>query len=74
MKKLFILVLLAIFIASPALVYAGANERALEHADDQAIFNRTGDWFATIGKSDAEKAQHSAARVQPDRRRSSCAL
>jgi len=44
--------------ASPA--YAkkgekGASQSAYEHASDQAIFNRVGDWFATVGKSEEEK-------------------
>jgi len=33
----------------------GASPAAYEHASDQAIFNRVGDWFATIGKSPEEK-------------------
>ena len=33
----------------------GASAKAYEHASDQSIFNRVGDWFATIGKSPEEK-------------------
>ena len=33
----------------------GASEQAREHASDNAIFNRVGDWFATVGKKGAEK-------------------
>jgi len=33
----------------------GASAQAYEHADDNAIFNRVTDWFATIGKSEEEK-------------------
>lgn len=35
----------------------GASPQAYEHASDQAIFNRIGDWFATRGKSEEEKAK-----------------
>jgi hypothetical protein len=33
----------------------GASSTAYEHASDQSVFNRAGDWFATIGKSPEEK-------------------
>lgn len=33
----------------------GASETAYEHASDEAIFSRVGDWFATRGKSADEK-------------------
>jgi hypothetical protein len=33
----------------------GASSKAYEHASDQSIFNRVGDWFSTVGKSDEEK-------------------
>jgi len=35
----------------------GASAQAYEHASDEAIFNRVGDWFATRGKSEEEKAK-----------------
>ena len=40
----------------------GANEQAYEHASDNAIFNRVGDWFATVGKSKEEKESILAER------------
>lgn len=33
----------------------GADAQAIEHASDQAIFHRVGDWFATVGKNPAKK-------------------
>lgn len=33
----------------------GASTTAVEKASDEAVFNRVGDWFATVGKSDTEK-------------------
>ncbi len=33
----------------------GASSKAYEKASDQSIFNRVGDWFSTVGKSDEEK-------------------
>lgn len=64
MKKLGVLFLLGAFIlvANPGFAQQGANEKALEHASDQAIFNRVGDWFATIGKKGAEKEKILAER------------
>ncbi len=35
----------------------GADQSAYEHASDNAVFNRVGDWFATVGKSEEEKAK-----------------
>jgi len=35
----------------------GANQQAYEHASEHSIFNRVGDWFATIGKSQSEKKE-----------------
>ncbi|MDP8261786.1 MAG: hypothetical protein P9M13_00605 [Candidatus Ancaeobacter aquaticus] len=40
----------------------GADQKAYEHASDESIFNRTGDWFATIGKSKEEKQKIKAER------------
>jgi hypothetical protein len=70
MKKTMILVLAAMLVlfAVPSFAQGekGASAQAYEHADDNAIFNRVGDWFATIGKSDEEKeaivAQRKAER------------
>lgn len=33
----------------------GASAQAYEHASEHSIFNRVGDWFATIGKSKSER-------------------
>ncbi len=41
----------------------GASKEAYEHASEQSIFNRMGDWFATIGKSKEEKL-----RIREERR------
>ena len=35
----------------------GASEKAYEHASDQSVFNRIGDWFATLGYNKEEKQQ-----------------
>ncbi|UCC94640.1 MAG: hypothetical protein JSW40_07460 [Candidatus Omnitrophota bacterium] len=35
----------------------GASPKAYEHASQQSIFHRVTDWFATIGKSEEEKAK-----------------
>ena len=35
----------------------GAHEAAYEHASEKSVFNRFGDWFATVGKSEEEKAK-----------------
>jgi hypothetical protein len=35
----------------------GASEEAFEHASEQSVFHRAGDWFATVGKSPEEKEQ-----------------
>jgi len=40
----------------------GASQEAYEHADDNAVFNRVGDWFATVGKSKEEKEKILAER------------
>lgn len=62
MKKVLACVVIAIFMLSSLPVFAaekgskGASAQACERASDQSVFNRVGDWFATIGKSDEEKA------------------
>ncbi len=33
----------------------GASKEAYEHANRKSIFNRTSDWFSTVGKSQEEK-------------------
>ncbi len=40
----------------------GASPKAYEHANENSIFNRVGDWFATVGKSDKEKERIKAER------------
>ena len=61
MKKFLVFVLTLTFVCASFSLYAGkkevkgASEKAYEHASDEAVFNRVGDWFATIGKSDEEK-------------------
>jgi len=40
----------------------GASNQAYKNASDDAIFNRTGDWFATIGKTGEEKEKIIAER------------
>ncbi len=70
MKRiLFVVALMAcVSFSMPALAQdaaqkaKGASQEAYEHADDNAIFNRTTDWFATIGKSGAEKEKILAER------------
>jgi len=59
MKKIISLVLILAFALSIPVAYAekGASEAAYEHANANAIFNRVSDWFATIGKTEAEKKQ-----------------
>ena len=57
MKKLTVVLLLGVFMITsvPAFAQKGASDQAKEHASDQAIFNRVGDWFSTIGKSGVQK-------------------
>src|SRR3989338_9007778 len=71
--------LLAGLIGSSASVLAadggqsGASASAYQHASDEAVFNRIGDWFATLGKSGFEKdsilVQRRTARVAGRARR-----
>jgi hypothetical protein len=35
----------------------GASDTAYEHASERAVFHRVSDWFATVGKSEEEKAE-----------------
>ena len=57
--KLIAVSLLLSLVCSTAMAdYAkdkGASEKAFDRASIESIFNRVGDWFATIGKSDSEK-------------------
>jgi hypothetical protein len=67
MKKIMVLGLAAMMVLSASVSFAakdakGASAQAYEHADDQAVFNRVGDWFATVGKSGEEKAKIKAQR------------
>ena len=64
MKKLIYTAVLGIFMFSimPAYAAKGASEMGQTKASDQAIFNRVGDWFATVGKSNEEKAQIKSER------------
>tara|TARA_B100000315_G_C14221216_1_gene426557 strand:+ start:204 stop:515 length:312 start_codon:yes stop_codon:yes gene_type:complete len=80
MRNAIIGILVLILIASSMPLFAaqggrkGASDKAYEHASDQAIFHRVGDWFATRGKSDKEKkailterkAKRKAAHVQKE--------
>jgi len=65
-----VIIMLAVMLMFPAVLYSaedgekGASRQAHEHASDQAIFNRVGDWFATVGKSDEEKEAIKAERLQ----------
>ncbi|MGE5279116.1 MAG: hypothetical protein ACM3L6_00020 [Deltaproteobacteria bacterium] len=66
MKRRIAGILVALFLASGVPAFAqqqkGASAAAYEHASDQSVFNRVGDWFATVGKSDQEKQQVLAER------------
>lgn len=46
---------------------SGASLSAYQHASDEAVFTRIGDWFATLGKSGFERdsilVQRRAARA-----------
>ena len=74
MKSIFVMMLVGLFAfsATPATpAYAGekgASAMGYEHASENSVFNRVGDWFATIGKSGAEKdqilAERKAARMK----------
>lgn len=78
MKKLLTVLMVLCLVASIAAPgYAavgrkGASDMAMEKASDESVFNRVGDWWATKGKSPAEKqailtkrkAQRAAKRAQ----------
>ena len=64
MRKLAVVLVILSLLAGQSAAFArkGASEKAYEHASDEAVFNRIGDWFATIGKSDEEKKKIIAER------------
>ena len=70
MKKLASIVIVFLFIVSVVPVFAQTSskrapqpsQRAYEQASEKSAFNRAGDWFATRGKSDEEKAKIIAER------------
>ena len=64
MKKVMMLAMAAalVFSATASFAAKGASEMGQEKASINAIFNRTADWFATIGKSEEEKTQILAER------------
>ena len=68
MKKIAVIFLVAVFVASGSYGFAenksakGASQKAMDNAGDRAIFNRLSDWFATIGKSEEEKEKIVAER------------
>jgi hypothetical protein len=70
MKKLIAIVIVFLFILSVTPVFVQAanrnmptpSQKAYEHASEKSAFNRAGDWFATIGKSEEEKTQIIAER------------
>ena len=35
----------------------GPSQSAYEHASERSVFNRIGDWFSTVGKSEEEKGR-----------------
>ncbi len=61
MKKLFVIVLCLLVGLAPTITFAaesgkkGAGSKAYEHASENSVFNRVGDWFSTVGKTDEEK-------------------
>jgi Skp family chaperone for outer membrane proteins len=73
MKKLSALIIVSLFALTSLAIAApegeqGAADEALKCANDQAVFNRIPDWFATVGKSAEEKekimAEKKALRTQ----------
>ncbi|MCF7870388.1 MAG: hypothetical protein K9M01_04655, partial [Candidatus Omnitrophica bacterium] len=61
MKKLILVLTALVFLAISTPVFSaeggkkGASSKAQEQASQRSIFNRVGDWFATVGKSKEEK-------------------
>jgi 3'-phosphoadenosine 5'-phosphosulfate sulfotransferase (PAPS reductase)/FAD synthetase len=68
MKKLAVVLVVLSLLAAQSAAFAkpkgvkGASEKAYEHASEEAVFHRVGDWFATIGKSEEEKEKIIAER------------
>ena len=68
MKKFFsVFFLLAfLFTAAPSVIHAEDTamqvESAYQEVAKDSFFERLGDWFATLGKSDSEKARIIAER------------
>ena len=58
-----IVLLAAVFILACTADYSfaaesgekGASTQAYEHASDRSVFNRFGDWFATVGRPEEQK-------------------
>lgn len=60
MKMKIFIMLAAVFLCTAGANAApdgqkGASEKAHEHANEQSIFKRVGNWFDGLGKSDEEK-------------------
>ncbi|MEA3488770.1 MAG: hypothetical protein U9R44_00305 [Candidatus Omnitrophota bacterium] len=80
MKRILTLLLVFTIVLGTVPAYAaqkgskGASATAYEHASDEAVFHRVGDWFATRGKSEEEKqailaerkAKRAAKRAQKE--------
>jgi hypothetical protein len=67
MKKLILMLSLAMFFCVAGTSFASTkqkapNVKAVESANENAIFNRAGDWFSTIGKSKEDKMRIKAER------------
>jgi hypothetical protein len=72
MKKFMAIVIVFLFMLSAVPAFAQIssrqnpnptpNQKAYEHASEKSAFNRVGDWFATLGKSDEEKQRIIAER------------
>ncbi len=72
MKKISLFLILCMFVLNFPLLTVeagdkGASEKAMENASEDAVFHRMGDWFATVGKSDEEKAAIKAERREKRR-------
>lgn len=70
MKKLILVLVALAFLTISVPGFAaeggqkGASSKAKEQASEQSIFNRVGDWFATVGKSEEEKEKILKERKQ----------
>jgi len=63
MRKVLALLVIMTLMAPAVFAAKGASEKGIETASDQAAFNRVGDWFATVGKSQEEKEAIKAERA-----------